>query len=53
MKAKRWYISFPQDAYALGPVEFEKPVGEKAVRKWAREWDGLTRLPRGFSCWPA
>jgi hypothetical protein len=53
MKKAAWYILFPQDAYALGPVRFEKPVNEQAVRQWAREWDGLTRLPVGFQCWPA
>ena len=53
MKAKRWYIMFPQDAYAMGPVEFNMPVGEKEVRKYAREFEGCPRLPQGFSCWVA
>jgi hypothetical protein len=53
MKAKRWYIKFPLDVYALGPVEFEKPVGEKKVREYAREFEGCKRLPRGFQCWIA
>jgi hypothetical protein len=52
MKSKAWYIKFPLDAYALGPVRFMTPVGETAVRKWAREFDGVKRLPRGFQCWP-
>jgi hypothetical protein len=52
MKSKAWYIKFPIDPFALGPVRFEKPVGERAVRKWTREWDHLKRLPRGFECWP-
>ena len=42
---------FPLNAYALGPVRFENPVGETEVRKWAREWNGTTKLPRGFKCW--
>ena len=52
MKAKHWYIKFPLDAYALGPVHFEKLVNQSEVRRWARDWDHLKRLPIGFSCWP-
>jgi len=50
--AKAWYIKFPLDAYALGPVRFEKPVDERRVRKYAREFSGYKRLPRSFGCWP-
>ena len=53
MKAKRWYIKFPQDVYALGPVEFDEPVGEKEVRHYARVFEGCVRLPNGFECWIA
>ena len=53
MKAKRWYIKFPLDVYALGPVEFEQPVKEKEVRIYARKFEGCSRLPNGFKCWPA
>jgi len=53
MTAKKWYIMFPADAYAMGPVEFDKPVGEKEVRDYAREFEGVKRLPQGFSCWVA
>ena len=52
MKSMRWYIKFPLDAYALGPVDFGLPVGEKEVREYARRFDGVKRLPRGFQCWP-
>jgi len=52
-KAKKWYIKFPQDVYAMGPVEFDDPVGEQEVRKYAREFSGVSRLPRGFECWVA
>jgi len=51
METQRWYIKFPVDVYALGPVAFSSNAGEKEVRKWAREWDGCKRLPRGFECW--
>lgn len=51
MKSAAWYIKFPLDVYALGPVRFEKPVSEREARQWARDWAGVTRLPRGFCCW--
>ena len=51
-KAKAWYIKFPMDAYALGPLRFDKPVGERKVREEARKFEGCSRLPRGFQCWP-
>lgn len=53
MKRKAWYIWFPGGVYALGPVRFEHPVRERDVRDYARAWSKLTRLPAGFSCWPA
>lgn len=51
MKSKAWYIKFPMDAYALGPVRFPKEVGEEEVKAYAREWEGVKRLPNGFQCW--
>lgn len=53
MKSRAWYIHFPGDPYALGPVRFEQPVSERELRAWVRAWAGLRRLPRGFSCWRA
>ncbi len=52
-KATRWFIKFPLDAYAMGPVEFPKPVHEGEVREYARKFDGCKRLPNGFQCWKA
>ncbi len=52
MKSFAWYIKFPQDAYALGPVRFDRKVSEREARQWAREWEGVKRLPSGFQCWP-
>ena len=52
MASKLWYIKFPLDAYALGPLRFLDPVEEPEVRKWARKFEGCKRLPRGFQCWP-
>jgi len=49
-RLKRWYIHFPGDASALGPIDAQN---EKEARQWAREWEGLKRLPRGFQCWLA
>lgn len=48
-----WYIKFPADAYALGPVRFKEPVSESIVREYARKHFGYTRLPFDFSCWLA
>ena len=50
--AVRWYIKFPQDPYAMGPVEFDRKVGERDVREYARSAAGCNRLPNGFECWP-
>ena len=51
MRSKAWYIMFPNDPYALGPVRFEKEVTETEVREYARKFEGCTRLPQGFHCW--
>ena len=52
----KWYIKFPTDAYAMGPIEFDKNIYDKApnekdVRAYAREWEGSRRLPTRFECW--
>ena len=51
MKSKAWYIKFPLDAYAMGPVRFEEPVDEQEVREYARKFAGVTQLPDEFECW--
>ena len=51
-RTSRWFIKFPLDAYALGPVDV-RGNSERAARRWAREWSGVDRLPEGFSCWRA
>lgn len=51
MKSKAWYIKFPTDAYAMGPVRFSEPVDEQAARKYARRLEGVKRLPKTFECW--
>lgn len=52
MKSKAWFIKFPLDPYALGPVRFEKPVTEAEAREWTRDWEKVRRLPNGFQIWP-
>lgn len=52
-KTVKWYIKFPLDAYAMGPIDFHKDDTEKEVRQYAREFEGCKRLPRGFECWRA
>ncbi len=49
--SKKWYIKFPGDFYAMGPIEFDGPTKEREVRRYAREYAGCTRLPNGFECW--
>lgn len=58
MRAWKWFIKFPMDAYALGPVyfdrhEYDQAPDEKDVREYARQWEGVKRLPQGFECWLA
>jgi hypothetical protein len=59
MRAWKWYIKYPNDAYALGPFRFQgnpkyhKPPNEREVRDYTRKWSGAERLPAGFQCWPA
>lgn len=45
-----WYMKFPRDAYALGPIALPNM---RAVREWARWFSGCKRLPRGFQAWKA
>lgn len=51
--AEKWYVKFPLDAYALGPITFPRLVTEKEVRQYVRKLENVKRLPRGFSCWIA
>lgn len=46
-----WYIHYPSDAYAMGPIELPADYKEADVRKYAREFSGCYKLPNGFSCW--
>ena len=50
-EAKAWYIKFPLDVYAMGPIRFENPLNEKEVKEYARQFEGCSKLPRGFQCW--
>ena len=34
--AKAWYVKYPLDAYALGPMRFEKPVSAFVVSETAQ-----------------
>lgn len=52
-KSMAWYAQFPGDAYAMGPIRFEKPVGIMAVREYLKEWEKVSKLPVGVQCWPA
>ena len=49
---KAWYIRYPGDFYALGPIRFPRIVNERDVRDYMRNCDKVARLPRGFETWP-
>ena len=40
MLAKAWYVKYPLDAYALGPLRFERPVDAKEAAMRAEELFG-------------
>ena len=52
MKSNAWYVLFPGNAYALGPVRFDKAISKAAMREWAKNWYG-NKLPRGTQIWSA
>jgi len=52
MKSKAWYVYLPGGTYALGPVRFDRPVGEREARQWVRDWLKVKRLPNGTELWP-
>jgi hypothetical protein len=46
---KRFYIKFPSDAYALGPITAKN---ERDARAQARHlYTFGKRLPKNFECW--
>lgn len=53
MTSTAWYMLWPGDAYAMGPVRFKEPKTEAEFRAYAREWAGVKRLPEDFQCWTA
>lgn len=46
----RYYIKFPGSTYALGPITANN---KEEVIKFAREFAGLKKLPKGFEFWKA
>ena len=46
--ASAWFISYPLDAYALGPMRFDKPVKASVALEQAEEQFG--ELPTAI--WP-
>lgn len=58
MKSSAWYVKFPLDAYALGPLRFTRPVTEAEARAEARRFHHGTEnqdrpLPVGTALWIA
>jgi hypothetical protein len=52
MKSNAWYVKFPLDAYAMGPIRFNKEKTERELRQYVREWLGYKRLT-GVQVWKA
>jgi len=57
-KPGAWYVKFPGQAYANGPVRFDKPTSEGEFRAWVRSWlsgpiagQEVKRLPVGTEVW--
>ncbi len=51
--AQRWYVKWPHQTYAWGPVTYHVPLSERQFRADVRISNNLKRLPRGWQCWPA
>ena len=51
MKYFAWFIKFPLDAYALGPVRFDKAISYKEARRRIKEMYGLKDYTK-FLIWP-
>lgn len=47
-RARAWYVKYPLDAYALGPIRFDEAVTAETAVEEAR----LTRGARPQELWP-
>mgnify|MGYP007001783359 CR=1 FL=1 len=47
-----WCFHTRGAAYPVGPVRFDRPVSEKHMRAWLRDWLGVDRLPWRTEIWP-
>jgi hypothetical protein len=52
-RSRRWYVKWPNQPYAFGPIDYGTEVSEQQVRELSRRGHKLRRLPRGWQCWPA
>lgn len=58
--ASSWYVKFPLDVCAMGPVKFDRLVDDQAVLQWARDFEGNPALslegsgdsPTQIQVWP-
>ena len=56
MRSSKWYVKFPSEFHALGPIRFNHAVNEREARREARLIFlsvGCRRLPRGTEVYPA
>lgn len=47
---RRWYLFVGGNVYAMGAIE---APSKKAALQWLRDFEGVTRLPRGSGVWLA
>ena len=59
-RSRAWYVHFPGEVYANGPVRFDEDISEQGFRAWVREWlsgpianQTVRRLPPGTQVWQA
>jgi hypothetical protein len=46
-----WWVRFPESENAM-TFRFSSPVGEAQARERAKEWAGISRLPKNTEVWP-
>ncbi len=49
-KSCRWWVHYPGEVYANN-MDFYHPVSEETAKQEARDWLGVTRLPKGTEVW--
>lgn len=57
VESTAWYVHFPGQVYANGPVRFDQPADRERMMEWVRNYltvDGeKLPIPEGTEVWPA